>query len=215
MFFARLGGMKHTALPALLACFFLGSACVPLPPPAPFSGQFSGAGEAVYRRGYHLGFQDGKRSRDDDYERHHYEYEDDTEDAFARGYELGYEAGEEQAGADEEDRDRAKNDGYNAGRTDAENGLSPFYQRHRSAYTEATEADFRKAYVRGYNAGRDDGPAVGDRRAYGEGYRQGELDAERGRPARPESFSDAISPSEEPAYMQGYRDGYRHAVPRH
>lgn len=186
-----------------------------MPPPTPFSGQYSGDEEAAYRRAYQFGFQDGKRSHEEDYERYHYDYQDNTETAFARGYELGYEAGEEQAGADDADRDRARNDGYNAGRTDAENGMSPFYQRHRSAYTEATESDFRKAYVKGYNAAREDDAPVGDRHAYGEGYRQGEIDAETKRPPRPESFNRGILPADEPAYMQGYRDGYGHAVPKY
>lgn len=148
--------MKRSALAVLLTCSALGPSCAPLPPPAPFSGQYSGASETAYRRGYHLGFQDGKRGRDDDYERYHYEYADDTETAFERGYILGYEAGEDQSEADDTARDRAKNDGYSAGRTDAENGLSPFYQRHRRDYTEATESDFRNGYVKGYNAARDD-----------------------------------------------------------
>ena len=186
-----------------------------MPPPAPFGGQYSGASEAAYRQGYHLGFQDGKRSRDEDYERYHYEYKDETEDAFSRGYELGYSAGEDQASADDDAKDRAKNDGYAAGRTDAENGLSPFYQRHRNAYTEATEPNFRKGYMKGYEAGRDDEAPVGARYAYGQGYRQGELDAESKRPPRPQSFSSSIRSSDEPAYMQGYRDGYGHSEPKY
>lgn len=60
----------------------------------------------------------------------------------------------------------------------------------------------------------DDAP-VGSLRAYNDGYRQGELDAERSRPARPESFSNNIAPMDEPAYMQGYRDGFRHAAPKY
>lgn len=129
-------------------------ACAPMPPPAPFSGQYSGEAEVAYRRGYHLGVQDGKTARGDDYERHHSEYTGKTETAFSRGYALGYGTGDEQAGADDASQERAKNDGYNAGRADAENGLSPFYQRHRSAYTMPTEADFRKAYIKGYNTAR-------------------------------------------------------------
>jgi hypothetical protein len=139
----------------LLACLAVGSSCTPMPPPAPFSGQYSGTYEYAYRRGYQLGFLDGRRGRDDDYERYHYEYSDSTEDAFERGYDLGHQTGEDQAEADDDDRDRAKNDGYDAGYTDAESGLSPFYQRHRRNYTQETESSFQKGYVKGFNKGRD------------------------------------------------------------
>jgi hypothetical protein len=208
--------MKRSIPALLLACLAMIPSCVVTsPPPVPYIGQYSGALETAYRRGYELGFLDGRRGRDENYERYHYEYGEASEDAFERGYDLGYEAGEDQSEADDASRDRAKNEGYNAGRSDAENGLSPFYQRHRSLYTQETEADFRNGYVRGYNAGRSDDAPVGSRRAYDGGYRQGELDAERGRPARPESFLDNIDEDDEAAYMRGYRDGYRHELPRY
>jgi hypothetical protein len=209
---------RSTVSPILAALAILGftSSCAPhRPPPAPLSGLYSGAGEDVYRRGYHLGFQDGKRGRDDDYEHYHYEYSESTEEAFQRGYELGYETGEDQSESDDAERDRAKNDGYNAGHSDAENGLSPFYQRHRRDYTPDTETQFRNGYVRGYNAARDDHAPVGSRRTYNDGYRQGELDAEHGRSPRPEAFTENISSANEAHYLQGYRDGFKHAVPKY
>lgn len=146
--------MRPVAL-ALLACLVLIAACAPLPR-VPYSGQYSGASETAYRRAYQLGFLDGRRGREEDYERYYYEYNQATEHAFERGYDLGFETGEDQAEADESDRDRATNEGYNAGRGDAENGLSPFHQRHRSAYSTATESSFRCGYVKGYNAARRD-----------------------------------------------------------
>lgn len=147
--------MKSPVLALLLACCVLVSSCV-APPPVPYSAQYTGANQTAYNRGYQLGFLDGKRDREDEYDRYHYEYTDATEGAFERGYNLGYETGQDQAEADDDDRDRARNEGYDAGRTDAENGLSPFHQRHRRNFTHETESTFRKGYVRGFNAGRDD-----------------------------------------------------------
>lgn len=207
--------MNRPILFLLFACLLLGSACAPVTPRAPYSGQYSGASQAAYNRGYQLGFQDGRRGREDDHERYHYEYTEATERAFERGYDLGYETGEDQADADDDDRDRAKNEGYDSGRTDAENGLSPFYQRHRGKYTQETESSFRNGYVKGYKAGREDEAPVGLRRAYDDGYRQGEYDVKQGRPARPESFNSSLSSDEERLYMEGYHDGYRHAVPKY
>lgn len=207
--------MKPTSIAALISSCLLAASCAPMPPPAPGSTLYSGAGETAYRRGYHAGFQDGKRGRDSDYERYHDEYVDATEDAFEKGYDLGYETGEDQSDADDDERERAEETGYDDGRTDAENGLSPFYQRHRRDYTPATEPEFRKGYVKGYNAEREDGGPAGRQRAYGDGYRQGELDSERGRASRADARAGEADPADEDAYIEGYHDGYHHRVPRY
>ena len=207
--------MNRTSIAALIACCLLAPSCAPMPPPAPGSTLYSGAGETAYRRGYHAGFQDGKRGRDSDYESYHDEYVDATEDAFEKGYDLGYETGEDQSDADDDERERVEKAGHEAGRTDAENGLSPFYQRHRRDFTPATEPEFRRGYVKSYNAEREDGALTGERRAYGDGYRQGELDIERRHPARPDARPAGLSAIDEDAYIQGYNDGYRHREPKY
>ena len=145
--------MRCSALFMLLASLVLGSSCTPVPP-APFSGQYSGANETAYRRGYQRGFHDGRQLRDNDHERYHKEYASDTEAAFERGYALGFDTGEDQSDATNADHDRARTEGYDAGRTDAESGRSPFYQRHRRNYRQKTEASFREGYVRGFNSAR-------------------------------------------------------------
>jgi hypothetical protein len=137
----------------LLVCLALGSSCTPIPS-APFSGQYSGAHETAYRRGYQRGFQDGRLRREDDHERYHQEYSANTEAAFARGYTLGFDTGEDQSDASAADLDRARTEGYEAGRTDAQSARSPFYQRHRRNYGQNTEASFREGYVRGFNSAR-------------------------------------------------------------
>lgn len=149
--------MKHFAFRLLLLAAFalLASSCASRPAPAPGSHVYSGAKESAYRQGYHRGFQDGRRGRDDDYERFHYEYSKATEDAYERGYDLGYEAGEDQADANEEIKDRVYEDGQEAGQADAENGRSPYYQRHEHKYSPVTESDFRKGYTKGYREGRE------------------------------------------------------------
>jgi hypothetical protein len=147
--------MKCSALITLLASAVVLLSCAPLPSPAPLSAQYSGANQTAYRRGYHLGFQDGNRGQEENYQRFHREYSSVTADAFQHGYKLGFETGEDQSDADETALNAAKTDGDAAGRTDAENGLSPFYQRHRAAYRQQTETSFREGYVRGFNAARD------------------------------------------------------------
>jgi hypothetical protein len=141
----------------LLAFLALGSSCTPVPR-VPFSGQYSGANETAYRLGYQKGFADGDVGRNEEYERHHTRYSVATEDAFKRGYELGYESGQDQADASEADREHARKEGYDAGRTDAENGSSPLYQRHRRNYRQKTEASFREGYARGFNSVRHHDP---------------------------------------------------------
>jgi hypothetical protein len=149
--------MKCSSLTLLLAFAAVLLSCAPLPLPAPLSGQYSGANETAYRRGYHQGFRDGQRGREENHERFHREYSAATANAFQHGYKVGYDTGEDQADADEEALNRAKTEGDHAGRTDAENGLTPFYQRHRAAYRQKTESSFRDGYVRGFNAARDQG----------------------------------------------------------
>lgn len=146
--------MKHSAFLLLLAALVMLSSCTSRPAPAPGSDAYRGAKESAYRQGYHRGFQDGRRNRDDDYERYHSEYSRATEDAYERGYELGYETGENQADANEEIKDRAFSEGSEAGQADAENGRSPYYQRHENKYSPVTESDFRKGYTKGYREGR-------------------------------------------------------------
>jgi len=145
--------MKHSAF--LLLLMALLASCTSRPAPAPGSDAYRGAKESAYRQGYHRGFQDGRRGRDDDYERYHFEYSTATEDAYERGYDLGYETGEDQADANEEIKDRTYSEGYDAGHSDAENGRSPYYQRHEHKYSPVTESDFRKGYTKGYREGRE------------------------------------------------------------
>ncbi len=147
--------MKCSVLIMLLASVAALLSCAPLPPPAPLSGQYSGANESAYRRGYHLGFRDGQSAHVENHERFHREYSVATAQAFQHGYKLGYETGEDQADANDEALKGAKANGHAAGRNDAENGLSPFYQRHRAAYRQKTETTFRDGYLRGFNAARD------------------------------------------------------------
>lgn len=129
--------------------------CSRMPPAAPGSANYTGESEAAYRRGYHHGAQDGRRKRDSDYERYYYEYRPQTEKAFEQGYDLGYESGEDQAEASESDRDAARNQGYDAGRSDCENGQAPDPQRHRRYFTLETEGSFTKGYLQGYKEGRE------------------------------------------------------------
>jgi hypothetical protein len=147
--------MKCSALIMLLASVAALLSCAPLPPPAPLSGPYSGANESAYRRGYHFGFRDGQYARVENHERFHREYSAATAHAFQHGYKLGYESGEDQADANDEALQRAKVEGYAAGRNDAGSGLSPFYQRHRSEYRQKTESTFRDGYTRGFNTARD------------------------------------------------------------
>src|SRR4051812_26137250 len=135
--------MTRTALAILLACVALASSCTPLPAPSIIRRQYTGANGVAYRRGYQSGFQDGLHKRGDEYERHHGDYTSATAQAFEQGYKLGFDTGEDQASADDDDRDKARDQGEDAGRTDAENGLSPFYQRHRRDFRPDTESSFR------------------------------------------------------------------------
>ncbi|MFZ4765756.1 MAG: hypothetical protein ACOYMN_12450, partial [Roseimicrobium sp.] len=111
--------MKRLALSLLAVCAMAGPSCVSLPPPAPGSGRYAGAEEAAYRKGYHLGFQDGKYSRTSDHERYHDDYAAATESAFATGYRFGHEAATDQADARDDERKLSRELGYEAGNTDA------------------------------------------------------------------------------------------------
>ncbi|HSJ01820.1 MAG: hypothetical protein ACAI34_10015 [Verrucomicrobium sp.] len=146
--------MKSLSLLLLATTLALLASCASKPPAAPGSDAYSGEKESAYRKGYHLGFQDGKRRRDDDSERYYYDYNQLTEKAFEKGYDLGYEAGNDQADATEVDRDAAQNHGYEAGRSDSENGVPPLYQRHRESYNLETESSFSRGYQKGYREGR-------------------------------------------------------------
>ena len=147
--------MKPAFIPFSLVVFFIAlTQCTTRPPRAPGDEPFSGGQSTSYRRGYHLGFQDGKRRLDDDFERHFSDYKTETRDAFEHGYHLGHDSGLREAAAGTEDKDRAYNDGYEAGRTDFENSRAPSHERHRARYTAGTEADFRRGYVAGFDAAR-------------------------------------------------------------
>ena len=81
-------------------------------------------------------------------------YSGEKESAYRKGYHLGYEAGNDQADATEVDRDAAQHHGYEAGRSDSENGVPPLYQRHRESYNLETESSFSRGYQKGYREGR-------------------------------------------------------------
>lgn len=148
--------MKCFVPALLLASLVLLSSCASDSVSAPGSGSYRGDDADAYSHAYHHGFQDAKRGRDENYERYHYEYNDDTEDAYEEGYAAGYDAGEDQKDASENQREDAYSDGVDAGKADAENGRSPFYQRHERHYLRNTESEFRRGYVKGYNEARDD-----------------------------------------------------------
>lgn len=191
--------------------------CASRTPHAPGDSAFSGAEESAYRRAYYHGFDDGKRNRDDDFEHYHHEYDDRTEKAFERGYSQGYEAGKDQADAGEEVKDQAYSQGIELGRADCENGQSPFYQRHSSVYTPATENSFRRGYVEGYKDAREDGggASAAEKKAYDAGYRAGELDHERARELNADAHIGEASRQFDEFFRKGYRDGYSHRTPRY
>ena len=201
-------------LPLLVAVLL--SHCASRPPHAPGDNNFSGDDEIAYRRAYYHGFEDGKRDRDDDFERYHNEYDGRTEKAFERGYNQGYEAGREQADASEEAKDAAFNQGVELGRADCENAQTPFYQRHHAVYTSSTESSFRRGYVQGYQEAREDngGSSPAEKKAYDAGYRAGELDHERGLEPNAEGHRSEVGKAMEDFFSKGYRDGFNHRTPR-
>ncbi|MEI6537613.1 MAG: hypothetical protein WCN98_19880 [Verrucomicrobiaceae bacterium] len=136
---------------ALSAALLL-SQCKTAPPPAPGDGAYRGAQVKAYRAGYHHGFMDGGNGLDENFERYHDEYQNETAEVFARGYHVGHEAGrQQQSKASTSDQDRAWRDGYDAGRADCENSLSPSFKRHRAEYSTATEASYSQGYTRGFH----------------------------------------------------------------
>src|SRR3954466_1216839 len=98
--------MSRCALFLLLICGWFAASCTPLPSPSAIRHQYTGANGAAYRRGYQLGFKDGSHGNDDEYQRHHRDYNKTTEEAFKAGYDLGFDTGEDQASADDDDRDK-------------------------------------------------------------------------------------------------------------
>lgn len=140
-----------TRIFALSAALLL-SQCQSTPPPAPGDEAYSGAKAKTYRSGYHHGFMDGSSGRDENFERYHDEYPADMVLMFSSGYHNGHAAGRlQQTKASTADQERAWQDGYDAGRADSENSLSPNYKRHRAEYSTATETSYSQGYARGYH----------------------------------------------------------------
>lgn len=199
-----------------LALTLLLSHCASRPPHAPGDDAFSGVDATTYRRAYYHGLEDGKRSREDDFERYHSEYTSETAKAFQRGYSQGYEIGRENAEAGVEASDDAFNQGVELGRADSNNSQPPNYQRHHAAYTAGTESSFRRGYAQGYRESQDDnsGASSAEKKAYDAGYRTGELDREGGQQPDAESHRDEVSKPLEEAFFKGYRDGFNRRTPR-
>ena len=144
--------MNHLLRLFALAALMLLSQCQTGPPPAPGDGAYRGAQVKAYRAGYHHGFMDGSNGLDENFERYHDEYLAEMVLVFASGYRTGHESGrQQQSKATTTDQDRSWRDGYDAGRTDCENGLSPSFKRHRAEYSTATETSYSQGYTRGFH----------------------------------------------------------------
>lgn len=109
----------------------------------------------TYRRGYFHGIQDGKLRIEENFERHHRDYKKATAATFAEAYKMGYQSGEQRAVATDNDRADAYQQGFDAGSSDTGNELRPSHQRHRLHYTDATEVDFQRGYLRGFHYGQE------------------------------------------------------------
>jgi hypothetical protein len=141
------------AVPMLAACLLL-SQCKSGPPPAPGDKAFHGGDAKAYRDGYHHGYSDGMEKLEPSFERYYPEYSAETKEVFHGGYRAGYDAGRHGAPATSGDEDRASQNGYDAGQSDAQNGLRPDPSRYRSQYSAGSEAAFREGYARGYRDAR-------------------------------------------------------------
>ena len=150
-----LPAMRHLPHLLAIAALVLLSQCIGRPPPAPGDAAYHGKQTNAYRLGYHHGFMDGSNKLEDNFERHHDEYQPSTRDAFAKGYHLGHESGRHSAAADAADQDQAYQNGYDAGHADAQNGATPGHRRYRAQFTADTEPSFREGYEKGWHDGRE------------------------------------------------------------
>ena len=201
----------------LFVCVITLTQCTTKPPPAPGDTVFSGEQSTAYRRGYYLGFQDGKWKREEDFEHYYSDYKAETRDAFERGYHLGYENGKRDALADPADKDRAYNDGYEAGRSDFENSLRPSPERYRARFSAATEYDFRRGYVAGFDEAHHDGGSATDaeRVVYNRGYSRGADDATKAHAPHGDELARDLPAHDADFFLKGYRDGFNQRTPRY
>lgn len=151
---------------SLAACSSLllgGLATVSLPSPSAAAVQcpdtWSGGKCDYYRDGFKAGKSDRKAGLSNAYERHNGQYDSRNASYFQAGYEAGWDSVKASHSAAIQCPDtwtggkcEYYKDGYKAGRTDRNAGLSNAYERHSGMYDSRNASYFQAGYESGWDA---------------------------------------------------------------